>query len=282
MAYRFELTWLPDLSPPFPAAVMIFPSPFCGASRSAGVLLAASALLLSGCASLFGSSGDDFSIDQGEIASYALPGTRDVSHPPDSLVHLQIVEKEGRLNFELDKSYREMLLEWTAGLQGGGRYGYFRTHATLWSKELSLASLIPERGVQTLSKDLAREMVRERTAEFDSLLQIDVYLFAPSDRRRLDLGDLQLDTPGKRVYLRDEDGNRYAPRHIDSSAPLEAFHAGQQALYGRNAIFFDRYTEEGKDLLDAEQLRLYVRPFGYYFTWELPQRAERSSSVARQ
>ena len=242
-------------------------------SRAVGALLAlallaSAALVGSGCASMGGAQGD-YDIDQGELATRALPGTREVPHPPDSLAHLQITEKEGKLDFQVAKAYIELLSEWTAGQQGQARSD-FRTHATLWSKELSLISLIPERGVQTLSKDLARELVRERTAEYDSLVQIDVYIFAPS-RRRLDLGDLQLDTAGQRVYLRDENDDTYRPVRIETSAPLEAYYAGRRSLYGRNAVFFDRYTEDGRDLLDAQELRLYVRPYGYHFTWFFPE-----------
>ena len=250
------------------------------ACSTTGALLGGILLLLSGCSTFFGSTEDDYSIEQGELATRALPSTRDVPHSPDSLAHLRLVPKNGKLDFQLDGSYKQMLLEWTAGQQHLSR-SYFRTHATLWSKELSLASLIPERGVNTLSEDLARKMVRERTAEYDSLLQIDVYVFAPS-LRRLDLGALQLDTAGKRVYLRDEDDNQYKPIRIDSDAPLEAFQAGRRTLYGRNAVFFDRYTEEGKDLLDAEQLRLYVRPPGYYFTWTFPNASKAVASTKEQ
>jgi hypothetical protein len=237
--------------------------------------LAAALLLLSGCASVFGSSDadDDFDVEQAEIATSALPSTRDVSHHPDSLTHLQLVEKNGRIEFELDGSYRKLLLEWTAGKQQ--RRSYFRTHATLWSKELSLASLIPERGIQGLSKDLARDMIRERTAEYDSLLQIDVYLFAPS-KRRVDLRALQLDGPGRRVYLRDGEDRTYEPVRIESTAPMEAFRASRQTLYGRNAVFFERYTDDGRDLLDAEWLRLYART-GFnntYFTWNFLDKSD--------
>lgn len=240
----------------------------------ASVLLLAP-LLLAGCASLLG-GGDDFDVEQGEIARSALPGTRKVPHSPDSLAHLQIVEKEGKLDFQLDKSYEELLREWSAGEQGGTG-SFFRTHATLWSKELSLASLIPERGIQTLSKDLARDMIEERTAEYDSLVQIDVYIFT-SSLRRMSLSDLQLDSAGQRVYLRTEDGTRYEPKRIESTAPLETYQAGHQALYGRNAVFFDRYTEDGADLLDTRELRLYVRPGNTYFTWTFPE--ERGTVVS--
>lgn len=240
-----------------------------GASPTfAPVGLVAALFFLAGCASSGGSG--DYTIDQSEIATYALPSDQEVSHHPDSLAHLQIVEKNGKLDFQHDRSYRDMLLEWSVGQQRFTQ-SYFRTHATLWSRELSLASLIPERSIDILSKKLARKMIDEREAEYDSVVQIDVYIFAPS-LQRLDLGDLQLDVAGKRVYLRDEDDNTYKPVRIDSNAPMEAFHAGRRTLYGRNAVFFRRHTKEGKDLLDAERLRLYVRPAGYYFTWTLPGR----------
>jgi hypothetical protein len=257
------------------------PRPVASALRPVAAALAPVILLavaLAGCAS---SGGTDYTIEQGEIASRALPSTREVSHDPDSLVHLDIVEKDGQLDFQLDGSYREMLLEWTAGQRGLSQRSYFQTHATLWSRELSLASLMPELGISTLSDELAREKIAERNAEVDSLVQIDVYVFAPS-LRRLDLGDLQLDSAGQRVYLRDQEDNQYEPVRIESDAPLEAFHAGHRTLYGRNAVYFDRHSETGDDLFDAEELRLYVRPAGYYFTWTLPSSNAVASSTGER
>lgn len=241
-------------------------------------LLLAAGLLLAGAAAGCASSGEtDFTIEREAIATRSLPSTRDTDHHPDSLADLTLSEENGRLEFELDGSYRDMLLEWSAGQQRLG-HSYFRTHATLWSKELSVASLVPEMGVNTLSKDLAREKIAERIAEYDSLLQIDVYVFSPS-QRSMDLGDLGLDGAGQRVYLRDADYNQYDPVRIESDVPLEAFQAGRRALYGRNAVFFDRHTETGRDLLDTRELRLYVRPAGYYFTWTFPENAPATSAT---
>ncbi|PSR00220.1 MAG: hypothetical protein BRD48_01870 [Bacteroidetes bacterium QS_9_68_14] len=243
-----------------------------------GALLAL--VLAAGCATLFGERAeDDFDVSQGEVATRALPSTRNLAHDPDSLAHLKLVGKDGKIDFQLDKSYRALLTEWSAAQQGGTG-AYFRTHAMLWSKELSLASLIPERGVQTLSKDLARDMIEERTADYDSTLQIDVFVFTRS-RRRLDLSALQLDSAGQRVYLRDGDNTRYEPVRIVSTAPLEAYQAGRQALYGHNQIFFDRYTEDGTDLLDTEELRLYT-DHAEYFTWTFPERAAPVASPSEQ
>jgi hypothetical protein len=249
------------------------------ASRRAFLLLMPVTLLLAGCASLGGSGEEeeDFDVEQADIATSALPSTQNVSHHPDSLAYLQIVEKDRQIDFQLDGSYADLLKEWTAGRAGRDGRNYFRTHATLWSKELSLASLVPERGIQTLSKDLAREMIEERTASYDSSLQIDVYVFAPS-LQRLDLGQLQLGTAGQRVYLRDQDNTRYEPARITSQAPSNAIYIGRETLYVRNMIFFERYAEDGSDLLDAQELRLYVRPDGYYFTWTFPEKTTQEAS----
>lgn len=265
-----------------------------------------SVFLAAGCASSGGSA--DYTVDQAALATYALASAQQMEHGPDSLAHLQVVEKKGKLNFQLRQSYREMTLEWTAGRewlspksapsglsslrgsarlqrtgagpgdarrtgaaerQRGSRHAYFRTYATLWSKELSLASMISGRGIHLLSKDLARKMVRKRMARYDRQLKIDVYVFAPS-ARRLDLSRLQLDGAGKRIRLRDGQGNAYKPVQIKTSIPLEAYNAGRETVYIRNTLFFRRSPE--KDPLGAEQLHLYVRPTGYRFTWVLPQR----------
>lgn len=241
---------------------------FARSCRVAG-LLALSLLLVAGtgCASSGGSSDPDYDVDQGEIASRPLPNTRRATHHPDSLAHLSLVEEDGRIKFEHERSYRNMLIEWTSGVEGAPAAAFFQSHATLWSKELSLLSLEPERGVQNLSEDLARKMIAQRTAEYDSLLQIDVYVFARSTRTAR-IQNLRIDI-GPRVYLEDAEGNTYRPAHIDADAPLEAFYHSRQTLYGRNAVLFDR-LQDGKDLLNTDRLELHVGNARFIWTFPAP------------
>lgn len=230
-------------------------------------------LLATGCA-----GGSRYRADAVEIGRRPLPDTRAVPHAADSLVHVSIIEKENHLAFELERSYERMLRAWSAGRRGGsGRT--FRDFATLWSLELSLASLVPGRGIEQLSKDLARKIIRRRKEQYRETVQIDVYRF--DEPPYGSISHLWLDTPGTTVYLEDAQGRRYEPVRIETSnRPLEAFFAGNTALYGRSRIFFARVVD-GRDLLkDVSQLRLVVDQVPD-FAWEFPPHRRVSMGNAR-
>ncbi len=243
---------------------------------SASLLLV---LFLAGCA-----SSDPYAINAGDVARSYLPNERDVPHAPDSLANLSIVEKEGRLVFKTERSFKEMLRAWSAtwrSVDGSARTGSldYRTYATLWSLEASLMSLQPERGIQGLSKDLARQTIAERRGEFQDQIQIDVYRFAGSPPSRSGLSSLRLGGPGDRVLLEDGEGRTYKPVRIESGIPVETFVSTRSALYARNSLFFKRFVE-GRDLLEAERLRLEIRQSQllginrYYFVWTFPTAPE--------
>lgn len=234
-------------------------------------------LLIAGCA-----GGDRYAAEATEIARVPLPDTREVPHAPDSLVHLTIVEKENHLEFKLERSYEQMLRAWSAGPRGSFARN-FHNFATLWSLELSLASLVPGRGIEKLSKDLTQKIIRRRKEDFQETIQIDVYRF--DEPPYGSIANLWLDNPGTTVYLEDAQGRRYEPVRIETSnRPAEVFFAGHTALYGRSRIFFDRIVN-GRDLLkDTRGLRLMVQaPYPTTiadrrrFAWEFPSHRQRAS-----
>lgn len=222
--------------------------------------------------------GSTLTLNEEQMARGYLPPTRELPHPPDSLVHLTIVEKDNRFAFMLDRSYQEIASAWSASWQpvSGGAFARdnarFRSFATLWSLELSLASLISERGIEQLSKELARKLIRKRKDQYGKLIRFHVYRFAHSPYAYVNsFTGVQLDTPGTQLLLRDAAGNEYAPVRVEAAIPREAFLAGESVLYARNLVLFERFVD-GKDLLDdIEHLELVVNELrtntSYVFTW---------------
>ena len=236
-------------------------------------------LLAAGCA-----GGDTYSVDEAEIARRFLPVVRDVPVRPDSLAHLAITEKEGRLQFELDRSYEALLRLWSSTWQSlsaySGRQQAYKSYATLWSLELSLAALEPEMGVTSLSRDAAERLLRERRAAFRSTLQIDVYQFLGSPRAVRRLSDTRLGGAGRTLVLEDDRGNTYRPAQIESGPVREGFGAGGRALYRRNTLLFSRTSAAGDPLDGARILRLVVRGgpnARFRYTWTFPLEGSASS-----
>ncbi len=248
------------------------------ASRLLGIVAPAACalLLVAGCA-----GSNPYSVTTTDIARAFLPTERELAHHPDSLAHLSVVPKDGRITFELEESYQQMMREWSATWQGtrlGGAASqrtYYHTYATLWSLELSLVSLQPGRGLQSLSLDLARRLIEERREAYQSTVQIDVYRFMRSPYTSRSLSALQIDSPGNRIVLEDGAGNTYRPTRVETGRPNQAYlPGGGTALYGRNAVYFRRMVD-GKDILEnVETLELTVSEPGgidYTFSWIFPE-----------
>ena len=232
-----------------------------------GVVLIGLALLVTGC------SRSAYEARHNDIAQSHLPTVREAPHHPDSLRHLRITEGDQTFDFDLEKRYESMWRTWsvTRRAQTGASPRVqgldYRTFATLWSLDLSLASLEPELGIQGLSKDLAREHIQERKENHQEFLQIDVYSYADAEQS----SDTWLNTPGRRIVLRDGAGNEYEPARSETSIPMEAHHIDRQVVYRRNTFLFDRHDEDDTDILkDVQTLRLVVKVTGgdnYYFSW---------------
>lgn len=245
-----------------------------GSLRSAPALLVGTILvplLVVGCA------GPEamYTADQKNIAEGYLPRMRAVPHHPDSLRDVTLVEKDNQIELQLSSSYEQMLRNWSSTwqqVQGRTPTGSrsYRSFATLWSRDLSVASLEAEAGISSLTKEVALRHLREREAQHDSTLQIDVYRYQSSPAGRGDLSETRLGVPGRRIQLRDDAGNRYRPLRVESTPVREVFFNSGTVLVRRNTVFFDRVVE-GKDILNnVETLRLWVQEsFGddYYFSW---------------
>ena len=211
------------------------------------------AVLLVGC-----SGGDTYTVDEGQLSQRFLPAERVVDHHPDSLEALTITEADGKIQYQIDRDFEALTEKWSSSLQnvGTGRNFRSRTYATFWSLELSLMSLQPERGVLSLQKERARELIEERRQEYFQTIHIDVYWFVGRNSNGIITG------PGARTELRIGDST-YRPVQADHGPLREAFiTGGQTTLYRRNSLFFRR-TVDGTDILaDASGMKLRVRRTG--------------------
>ncbi|MFB6247978.1 MAG: hypothetical protein ABEL97_05345 [Salinibacter sp.] len=221
--------------------------------------------VLTGCA-----GGDTYSADVSDLADRYLPTTRQVDYHPDSLGALSIREKENRFQIELAVGYEGLHRRWSSSYQnlGMGRSQRTRSYATLWSKELSLASLEAETGVSGLTQKRARKLLAERRQEYQKVVQIDIYWFESE-------GNTLLAGPGSRIRLQ-IDGNTYRPAREDHGPLREAFLIGdsQGVLYRRNSFYFTRIVD-GTDILeDTEKMTLMVdrsdAQSRVRFAWEWP------------
>jgi hypothetical protein len=225
-------------------------------------------------------STNQFSADVERVAyGYVTSEAEPPSHP-DSLKVLTLVEKENRIEFQLDGSYERLMREWSSTWVSQSAQRTFdsrrayRSFATLWSLDLSVASLAAEEGVHTLSKDLARQRIARRRQEHQQTLQIDLYRFVGSPPTGDGISGTLVGSPGNFITLRDDQGNSYRPDQVYNEPPREAVIAGDRTYYRRNIFYFNRQVD-GRDILDGvRQLRLYINgsPAGrYYFTWSFDE-----------
>lgn len=226
------------------------------------------ALILGGC------SRGTYEASPGSVAQSYLPADREIEYHPDSLRHVEIVEEENAYRLELAQGYESLWRDWSVRRSGStisARRDDRRDHrwfATLWSRDLSIASLQREIGLSELSKDQARERLEERQSEYDNVLQIDVYTYADASHPV----ETRLDRPTQEIVLRDGEGNEYTPKRMEMTVPSETYHPDRQVVYRRNTLFFERRVNDRDLLDDVRELRLTVRQSGssardFHFRW---------------
>ncbi len=232
------------------------------------------AIVLVGCG-----GGNTYSVDEGKISQRFLPAERAVDHHPDSLKALTIAEGDGKIQYEIKRDFESLTEKWSSSLQniGTGRNVRSRTYATFWSLELSLMSLQPERGVLSLRKEQAREVLDKRRKEYAETIHIDVYWFVGRGRDGIITG------PSARTEL-EVGGDTYRPVQSDHGPLREAFVAGgETALYRRNSLYFPRVAEGTDILANASSMKLRVRRTGrggrqeFAWRWEEANTAQKGA-----
>lgn len=219
------------------------------AGAATGVLLA---LLLLGCG-----GGNQYSADEGQLFQRFLPTEREVSAHPDSLRALTIAEEDNQIRYKLDRPYQSLIEKWSVTC----RFGCGRSYATLWSLELTLASLQANRGILFLHRDPATKMLDRVRRSYADTLRIDVYWFA---------GDGKAAGPRYRAELHVQDST-YLPVRREYGPLRRAFvRAGVHATYRRNRFYYRRVVD-GRDILEGApgiRLELYYVGLGKTrFVW---------------
>lgn len=217
-------------------------------------------------------SSNPYAVNEGELAQRYLPSARHVDYPPDSLKGLTLRETDERIHFDLETTYEQLLLRWSTSYRvtTGRQPTRPLTYATFWSLEVSLASLQPELGVGSLSKDKADELIAQRRKEYAETIQIDVYWFGPPSQSAVA-------APGVHARLRDASGRSYQPMQKDYGPVREAFIGGTGTTsYRRNTFVFARTVDDTDLLANTDELSLQLSPAGmgttfrFQWTWDRP------------
>lgn len=247
-----------------------FPSSV-GTAIGLGLVVLAAGFVAAGCA-----GGSQYTFDETSIARGHISVEAEAPSHPDSLGTVRVVEKEHQIDVQLDRSYEQLMRDWSSTWVSQSSYRtddaglLYQSFATLWSLDLSVASLVAEEGVEGLSKDLALKRIAERKQAHQQAIQIDLYRFLGSPPTGGGISSTLVGRPGGRVMLQDDEGREYRPDRVENSPPREATVAGQRTIYRRNTFVFRREVD-GRDILDdVHTLRLYVNQSisgRYYFTW---------------
>lgn len=207
-------------------------------------------------------AGDQYASDEGQLFQRFLPTERVVSAHPDSLRDLTITEGDSQIDFALNRPYQRLLEKWSVTC----RFGCGRSYATLWSLELSLASLQAERGILSLHRDRAAKMIDRVRRAYSDTLQVDVYWFA---------GEGKAAGPRFRAELHVRDST-YLPVRRQYGPLRRAFvRGGVYTTYRRNRFYYRRVVN-GRDILEGTsgvRLELYYVGLGKTrFVWRWGER----------
>lgn len=212
--------------------------------------------LLGGC------GGGLYSVNQGEVAQRFLPQKRIVHHP-DSLRDLTVTEGDEKIQYQLERDYQSLIEKWSSTYQRLETERSARrpqTYATFWSLELALASLQPERGIVSLRKENAQELIGERRTSYGETIRIDVYVFTGGGMNGIIAG------PSARTDLRVGD-HTLRPTREDHGPLRETFlPGGGTERYRRNTLHFPR-TVDGTDVLAENSVVELTVDRSLRFSW---------------
>ena len=219
------------------------------------------------------STGTSHRVSPESIADQFLPREREAEAHPDSMRLLTIVERDNQFAFEMEYNYEHLHRLWssTFDLVSAGRAPIRPlTYATLWSQELSLASLEAREGISTLTKEVARERIADERDAYRQTVQIDLYWFSRSEQAP----PPPLLRSNVQLQLMDRSGERYRPKEV-RNLPIRnvALHNGEPALYRRTILVFDRVVDDRDILTDANGLQLRILTPGVTrleFAWSWP------------
>lgn len=225
-----------------------------GARRSVGLLLlSVVGVVFTGC----GGGASVSSVPSGALANRYIPTVRNVGHHPDSLaaVSLQAQSEGIELAFTSDRDQIHRKWSCKTDLRS-------RSYATLWSREVLLASLEFRYGISTLSRGLAKKMLRDHMTDYERNIRVDIFAFTSE-------GPTVYTEPSRHVQLRVND-TTYAPRRQDYG-PLRtpSLPRDDAGLYRHNTFHFRRIVN-GKDVLEeAKGLSVEVDGVTYYeWAWD--------------
>ena len=187
--------------------------------------------------------------------------------PPDTLRNVHLHERDdGRLAFQSDQSFGELRMHWSSGYRADRgvdilEAGNFSTFATLWSRELRLASMNSRTSIGAYEPGEAKEAIaREVDAPHNETVQIDVHVYI--DRGvRSSYGATNLRSARWEIFLLTSDGTRHPPENVEAGiARRLSWSDDTRAHYRPNILTFERRPDDETDLLaEPDSLELHIR-----------------------
>lgn len=240
------------------------------------IALIAAVVVAGGCQS----TGTSYRVLPESIADQFLPRERIAQAHPDSMRLLTITERDDKIAFEMEQSYQHLHRLWssTFNVVSTGRSPTRPlTYATLWSQELSLASLEAREGITTLTKEAAREQIAKEREIYRTTVQVDLYWFSRSGQTPPTLlrSNVRLHTIGS-------EEERYHPQEIRHLPVRDAvLSSGASVLYRRTIFVFNRVVDERDILAGTNGLQLRILTPGssrLQFAWSWPNEGSESAA----
>lgn len=227
------------------------------------------------------STGTSHRVSPESIADQFLPREREAEAHPDSMRLLSIVERDDQFAFDMEHSYQQLHRLWssTFNLLSAGRSPLRPlTYATLWSQELSLASLEARERISTLTKEVARKRIDAERDTYRNTVQIDLYWFSRSRQT-----PPALLRSSVQIQPIDSNGERYRPTEIRHLPLRDAvLSSGESVIYRRTILVFDRVVDDRDILADTDGLQLHVLTPGVrrlVFAWSWPNEGTETTAL---